>query len=84
MSVFDESKDKVVESREVLAGESTRVLVQIAAYNGGPNKLQLKRETRTKNGWAFAKLGRMSAEEFLAVVPAAMELMELHGMIGGA
>jgi hypothetical protein len=77
---FDESKDMVLESRTAIEREKTRILVQICSYNGGQAKLQLKRENRTADGWTFAKLGRMTAEEFNELVPIALELIDTHGV----
>ncbi len=77
---FDESKDRVIDSVVAIENEKTRIIAQICSYNGGQAKLQLKRETRSKDAWTFAKLGRMEGQEFREVVPVALELMEKHGL----
>lgn len=79
---FDESKDVIIESAIGCAppGCTTRILAQVCSYNGGKLKLQLKRENWSKGDWTFAKLGRMTAEEFRETVPTALELLEKHGL----
>jgi hypothetical protein len=77
---FDETKDQVLDSRTGIERERTRILVQICSYNGGQAKLQLKRENKSSDGWTFAKLGRMTGEEFSELVPVALELIDANGV----
>ena len=78
---FDESKDVVLVSKVGIEGAKTRIVVQICSYDGGPKKIQLKRENRTTGDWKFAKLGRMTPQEFVEVMPVGLELLEGHGLL---
>lgn len=80
---FNEAKDRIIDSQVATEKAKTRVLAQLASYDGGPVKLQIKRENKTSDGWTFAKLGRMDPQEFMDFVPVAMDLMSRHGLLGG-
>lgn len=50
--------------------ERCRITVSVFSYNGGPGKVQITRENKdAQNNFRFTKLGRMSKEELLAVLP---------------
>lgn len=80
---FEDSKDHVLESVVGIEGTTSRILVQIAQYNGGKKKLGLKRESRSGSGWSFSKLGRMEPREFIEIVPIALSLLDKHGLMEG-
>ncbi len=61
---FDEKLDSILDSRTVTSDDKTQVSVQLCQYNGGAVKVQLKRESKSKGEWTFAKLGRMTPAEF--------------------
>lgn len=54
--------------------EATRITVSIYSYNNGPKKLQITRENKDREGtFRFTKLGRLSQEEAVAVLPLMQE-----------
>ena len=70
---YDASLDKQLfaKSHEV---DGTKITISIYSYNNGPKKLQLSRENQNAEGeWRFSKLGRMTKEEFEAVLPSLQE-----------
>ena len=72
---YDSSLDKQVfaKSHEI---DGTKVTVSIYSYNGGAKKLQISRENQNAEGeWRFSKLGRMTKEEFQAVLPSLQEAL---------
>jgi hypothetical protein len=77
---FDETKDAVLDSQVAIADSKTRILAQVCSYDGGSKKLQLKRENFSKGDWTFAKLGRMTPNEFRELVPVALEVLERNGL----
>lgn len=77
---FDETKDVVVDSVTVVENSNTRIMVQLCQYNGGAIKVGIKRENYSKGEWGFAKLGRMTAAEFIEVVPAGLELVNKYDL----
>ncbi|MFH1783137.1 MAG: hypothetical protein ABH848_05930 [Candidatus Omnitrophota bacterium] len=51
-----------------------RLSVSVYSYNKGPKKLQITRENRdAEGGFRFAKLGRMTKEEVVAILPLIQE-----------
>jgi len=51
-----------------------RVSVSVYSYNNGPKKLQISRENKDEEGkLSFAKLGRMTKDEALAILPLIQE-----------
>ncbi|MBU0469744.1 MAG: hypothetical protein KKD07_04390 [Candidatus Omnitrophica bacterium] len=73
---YDQSLD-VSSFKESKEFEDTRITVGVFSYNGGQSKLQLSRENRNQNDeWRFAKLGRMTKEEALEVVPLMTKAVE--------
>ena len=70
---YDASLDKQVfaKSHEI---DGTRITVSIYSYNNGAKKLQISRENENAEGeWRFSKLGRLTKEEFEAVLPSLQE-----------
>ena len=50
--------------------DDTKITVSVYSYNNGPKKLQLSREVADAEGsLRFAKLGRLTKEEFQGVLP---------------
>ncbi|HBG61467.1 MAG: hypothetical protein A2Y03_07090 [Omnitrophica WOR_2 bacterium GWF2_38_59] len=73
---YDQSLD-VSSFKESKEFEDTRITVGVFSYNGGQSKLQLSRENRNQNDeWRFAKLGRMTKEEALEIVPLMTKAVE--------
>lgn len=69
MPGFDKNLDKELFS-EPLEFERSRITVAVFSYNNGTPKLQISRENKTAAGeYTFAKLGRMTKEEVVAVMP---------------
>jgi len=73
---YDKSLD--VESfKEVKEFEDSRITVGVFSYNGGTTKMQVSRENRNANDeWRFAKLGRLTKEEAVDVIPAMQKAVE--------
>ena len=65
---YDKSLDVEV-FKEVKEFEGSRVTVGVFSYNGGEKKIQISRENRAAEEWRFAKLGRMTKEELVEVLP---------------
>jgi hypothetical protein len=74
---YDESKDKCIhDAGIVFEDQYTQIQAQIYAYGDkGKPKLQLTRKKfdKKRGEWLFAKLGRMTYDEFAAVARAAKE-----------
>ena len=73
---YDASLDKQVfaKNHEV---DGTRITVSIYSYNNGAKKLQLSRENQNAEGeWRFSKLGRLTKEEAVAVLPLIQEAID--------
>ena len=67
---FDKSLDKELFG-ETAEFEITRLRVSVFSYNDGTPKLQISRENRNMDSgdWTFAKMGRLTKEEVLAIFP---------------
>ena len=66
---YDAGLDKQVYTKS-FEGDGTKITVSIYSYNNGPSKLQISRENQDAEGqWRFSKLGRMTKDEFQAVLP---------------
>ena len=66
---YDSSLDSQLFSK-AYETEDTRVTVSVYSYNNGPKKLQIGRENKdAEGGFRFAKLGRMTKDEVVAIVP---------------
>lgn len=70
---YDNSLDRKVFSKEWVT-ERERITVSVYSYNNGPKKLQITRENKDKEGnYRFTRLGRLSREEAVAVIPLMQE-----------
>jgi hypothetical protein len=57
--------------------ERERVTVSVYSYNKGAKKLQITRENKDKNDeFRFTRLGRISKEEILAILPLIQEALK--------
>lgn len=57
--------------------ENTRLTISVYSYNKGPQKLQITRENKDREGvFRFGKLGRLIKEEVEAVLPLINEATE--------
>ncbi|MEI6437468.1 MAG: hypothetical protein WCO69_01810 [Candidatus Omnitrophota bacterium] len=66
---YDKSLDQEL-FKEVKDFDGTRITIGVFSYNNGTKKLQLGRENQNAAGeWAFSKLGRMTKEEAVEVIP---------------
>ena len=69
MPGFDKSLDKELFAESV-DFEKTKVTVSVFSYNEGTPKLQITRQNKNAEGeLSFTKLGRMTKEEVVAVLP---------------
>ena len=69
MAGFDKNLDKELFSESVTFNRSV-VTVAVFSYNEGTAKLQISRQNKNAEGeLSFAKLGRMTKEEVIAVLP---------------
>ena len=68
MAGFDKSLDKCLFTDEVNY-ETTKIKVEIRAYNEGQPKIQISRENLNPEtgDWVWTKLGRLKKEEAQAV-----------------
>lgn len=58
--------------------ESGRITVSVYSYNKGAKKLQIARETRdSEGGFRFSKLGRLTKEEIISILPFIQEASEV-------
>ena len=72
---YDASLDKQIFSKSY-EGDGTKITTSIYSYNNGPTKLQISRENQDAEGqWRFSKLGRMTKDEFQAVLPLLQEVV---------
>ena len=73
---FDSSLDKNLYSESV-EFERSKITVGVFSYNEGISKLQISRENKNASGeYSFAKLGRMTKEEAVAVLPLCQKALE--------
>ena len=57
--------------------ETGRLTVSVYSYNKGMKKLQITRENRdAEGGFRFAKLGRMTKDEAVAILPFIQEAVK--------
>jgi hypothetical protein len=58
--------------------ERERLTVSVYSYNKGAKKLQITRENKDKNDeFRFTRLGRLSKEEILAILPLIQEALKI-------
>lgn len=73
---YDPNLDHVSWS-EAIDFETTKIMVSVYAYNEGTPKIQISRENKNKDGeYSFAKLGRMTKVEAVAVLPLMQKAIE--------
>ena len=73
---YDDSLDEKVFSKSQ-ESESGRLSVSVHSYNKGAKKLQISRENRGPEGeFRFAKMGRLSKEEIVALLPLIQEAVK--------
>ena len=71
---YDSSLDQKLFSKSWEGAGDSKLTVSIFSYNNGAKKLQISRENQDAEGqWRFSKLGRMTKEEFQAVLPLMQE-----------
>ena len=70
MAGYDQTLD-VATFKETKEFGETRVTVAVYSYNNGPKKLQISREnlSNTTGQYSFSKLGRLTKEEAVAILP---------------
>lgn len=69
MPGFDKNLDKELFSENIDLEKSV-ITVAVFSYNGGTAKLQLGRQNKNAEGeLTFAKLGRMTKDEVVKVLP---------------
>lgn len=73
---YDKTLDECVFSKS-WESDLKRLTVSVYSYNKGTKKLQINRENKTPDGnFAFAKLGRMTKDEVMAVLPIIQEALD--------
>ena len=73
---YDPSLDESIFSKS-FETETGRLTVSVYSYNQGAKKLQLTRENRDSQGdFRFAKLGRMTKDEIVTLLPAIQEAIK--------
>ena len=73
---YDSSLDDQIFAKS-WENDETKITVSVYSYNNGPKKLQISRENMDAEGqWRFSKLGRMTKEEFQAILPYLQEALD--------
>lgn len=73
---YDASLDECLFTKAI-ENEFGRINVSVYSYNSGVKKLQIARENRTGEGdFRFTKLGRMTKDEAVAILPALQEALK--------
>lgn len=74
---YNSSLDAQVFAKEIET-ETGKIVVSVYSYNNGPKKLQVSREIKDREGnFTFARLGRISKDEILHILPLIKEALEL-------
>jgi hypothetical protein len=71
MPSFDKSKDKNLFKETVEVGDA-KITVGVYAYDGNDQKVQITRmrkNEKSEYGWSFAKLGRLTKDELVEILP---------------
>jgi len=56
--------------------DAVRLAVGVYSYNGGPRKVQIRREPKEEDGKpSFAKLGRLTKDELQGILPLLQEAL---------
>ena len=73
---YDPSLDEEVFAK-AWENEAGRLVVGVYSYNGGPRKVQIRRELKEEEagGRSFAKLGRLTKEELQGILPLLQEAL---------
>ena len=73
---YDSSLDKQLFAKS-FETDDTKITVSVYSYNNGPKKLQISREVPDAEGsMRFAKLGRLTKDEFQGILPFLKEAEE--------
>lgn len=64
---YDEDKDKTLASKVAHETETTKITIEIHRYKKGEPKIQIQRQNMSSKDWMFAKLGRVTFEEWEAI-----------------
>lgn len=73
---YDNSLDAEVFTKSYET-DSGKIIVSVHSYNSGPNKMQVTREFKDKEGnFSFARLGRLSKEEAEGILPLMQEALK--------
>ena len=76
---YDSSLDQEVFAKS-WETETTRLIVGVYSYNGGPRKVQIRREFKEDGGRpGFAKLGRLTKDELQGILPLLQEALSQIG-----
>mgnify|MGYP001604770349 FL=1 len=76
---YDASLDQEMFAK-VWENDAGRLVVGVYSYNGGPRKVQIRREPKEEDGRpSFAKLGRLTKDELQGILPL---LQEALGQLG--
>lgn len=74
---YDTSLDEELFSKS-WENEEGRIVVSVHSYNRGIKKLQITRQGRNREGQLiFVKLGRLSKEEILGIMPFIQEALAI-------
>ena len=65
---YDQTKDEEITKEELERGHY-KLIVSLHSYDGGQIKLQLGRVNFSEKGEQYAKLGRLSKEDLLQLLP---------------
>lgn len=71
MSGFDRKLDKQISKETVEVGDA-KISVGVYSYNDGDPKVQISRMRRNEKseyGYSFAKLGRLTRDELINILP---------------
>jgi len=72
---YDPSLDEEVFAK-AWENDMGRLVVGVYSYNGGPRKVQIRREPKGEEGRpSFAKLGRLTKEELEGILPLLQEAL---------
>ena len=74
---YDSSLDEKLFSKS-WENENGKIVVSVYSYNNGPNKLQIIREVKSREGQSnFAKLGRLSKDELQGILHIIQEALTI-------
>ena len=74
---YDSSLDAEAFSR-FWENDTGKIVVSVHSYNNGPQKIQITREIKDREGKStFSKLGRLSKEELQGILPLIQEALKV-------